>query len=118
MRRMNQNFLSLLEESTTLNGSIITLTRLQLLISLAIIEQESITYREFKSALQPITDGALYANLNALIEMRYIKKEPIKLEEKELDSYHITPEGKAELERVKSWLKKIIENGGSKNETR
>lgn len=115
---MDQGFLSLLEESTALNASIVTLTRIQLLSSLASIEPESITYREFKSALQPITDGALYANLNALIEMRYIRKERIQLEEKELESYHITSEGKAELERVKSWLKKLIENGGSKNETR
>ena len=50
------------------------------------------TYRELKAALE-VSDGALYANLNALIAMGYLESEKVSVENKELESYRITTAG-------------------------
>jgi len=114
---MDSDFLALLEESKALNAGIFSLIRLQLLSSLAAVSPDWSTYREFKASLQ-VSDGALYSNLKALMEMGYVKSKTIKLEGKELESYQITTEGLLEWERVKNWLKIFLKCGGKTNESR
>lgn len=110
---VDNDFLSLVEESKALNSSVFSLIRLQLLSSIASVGRDGVTYRELKAALN-VTDGALYTNLKVLEENGYIKSKKITLEGKELESYQITHEGLLEWERVKNWLKKLIECGGAK----
>lgn len=114
--RLNNDFFSLIEESSALNSSVFSLIRLQLLSSIASVGKDGVTYRELKAAL-PVTDGALYANLNFLKETGYIKSERIKLEGKDLESYQITSEGLLEWDKIKSWLKKLVDCGAKKNES-
>lgn len=108
---MRKDILALNEEARALNKSVFSLLRLQLLSSLADLGQESVTYRELKAALQ-VTDGALYSNINVLIEMGYVKSAKVTLEGKELESYQLTDEGRAEWERVKAWLTMFLNCGG------
>ncbi|MFH1751846.1 MAG: transcriptional regulator [archaeon] len=106
---MSDDFLSLVSEARALNSSVFSLIRLQLLANLNAVSPESVTFREFKAGLQ-VTDGALYANLKALIEMGYVKSKEVVLEGKKLESYWITSEGKNEWIKVKEWLKKFLES--------
>jgi len=71
------------------------------------------TFRELKAALG-LNDGSLYANLNVLVEMGYLKAATVKVENKALGSYMITPAGIEEWERVKAWLCKFVSCGRCK----
>jgi DNA-binding PadR family transcriptional regulator len=110
---VNNDFLSLIEESKALNSSVFSLIRLLLLTSLASVGQEWVTYRELKAAFQ-VSDGALYTNINVLKKMGYVESKTIALEGKKLESYRVTKEGLSELDRVKNWLKKLLECGREK----
>ena len=109
---MGSDFFSLIEESTILNSRVFSLIRLQLISNLAAFGDDGVTCRELKAALR-VSDGSLFANLKALEDMGYIKKEPVKIEKKSLDSYVITEEGFQEWVRIKAWLKKFLETGGA-----
>jgi DNA-binding PadR family transcriptional regulator len=104
---MKQDFLSLLMESKALNSKVFSLTRIQLLASLAVLPYEGATFRELKASLE-MDDGVLYANLNVLMEMRYLRSKKVRVEKKELESYIITPEGIEEWNRVKDWLRRFL----------
>lgn len=104
---VDSSFLSLIAESKGLNSSVFSLIRLQLLSSLATVNQDGATYREMKAALD-LSDGALYSNLKALEEMGYLKSEKITIEGKELESYKITAEGLNEWNQVRAWLMKFL----------
>ena len=108
---MKQDFLSLLMESKALNSKVFSLTRIQLLASLAVLPYEGATFRELKASLE-MDDGVLYANLNALMEMRYLKSKKVKVEKKELESYIITNDGIEEWEGIKNWLRRFLEYRG------
>ncbi len=110
---MDNDFLSLVEESKALNSSVFSLIRLQLLFSIASVGRDGVTYRELKAALN-VTDGALYTNLESLKETGYITSKTITLEGKKLESYQITSEGQLAWEHAKSWLKKLVECGVKK----
>jgi len=107
---MNNDFLSLIEESKALNSSIFSLIRLQLLSSIASVGKDGVSYRELKAVLQ-VSDGALYTNLKFLEETMYVTSKKINLEGKELESYQITPEGQQAWEHINDWLKKLVECG-------
>lgn len=108
---MDESFLSVISEAESLNSDVFSLPRLQLLASLANLEPDGAVYRELKAALR-LSDGALYANIEALRKMGYVKAEDVELEAKELTAYSITPEGKAELGRIRKWLCKLFSCGG------
>jgi DNA-binding transcriptional ArsR family regulator len=112
---MGEGLLALIEESKSLNSDVFSLTRLQLLSSLAALSPESVTYRELKAALK-LSDGALYSNLKVLGAMGYITSATVTVEEKKLEAYQLTGEGRAEWERVREWLKKFLDFGGIKHE--
>jgi len=108
---LDGDLLALLAEPRGLNARIFSLLRLQLLQGLAPLGLDGATYREPKAALE-VSDGALYANLKALIAMGYLEPEKVPVENKELESYRITPAGSAEWERVRGWLCRFCACGG------
>ena len=108
---LDGDLLGLLAESHGLNARVFSLLRLQLLQGLAALGPDGATYRELKAALE-VSDGALYANLNALIAMGYLEAEKVSVENKELESYRITTAGTEEWERVRDWLCRFCGCGG------
>ena len=78
--------------------------------ALVSLGRDGASYRELKAFLA-MQDGILYSNLKALEEMQYVKFEKSKglKPSKELDVIVITPEGKAALEKTKTWLKQLVE---------
>ena len=97
---MANGILELVDEVHTLNSKIISVPRLLILVSLEKLGLDGAVYRELKAGLE-MDDGILYSNLKALEEMRYIKEKDVKLENKELASYHITDEGKEALVEIR-----------------
>ena len=108
---MNDDVLSILNESDALNAKIFSLVRLKLLASLAALGPDGATYRELKAALT-ISDGVLYANLNVLREMGYLASETITFEGKDLELFRITGEGQDAWERTRAWLCRFLDCGG------
>ena len=108
---LDGDLLALLAESYELNPRVFSLLRLQLLQGLESLGQDGVTYRELKAALK-VSDGALYANLQALIKMGYLETEKVLVESKELDSFKITPEGAKQWESVRDWLCRFCESRG------
>jgi DNA-binding PadR family transcriptional regulator len=104
---MQNDILSILNESEALNAKVFSLVRLKLLASLAALGLDGATYRELKAALD-INDGVLFANLNVLKDMGYLTSEKITSEGKELELYIITPEGQDEWKRTKAWLCRFL----------
>lgn len=113
-KRADNDFLELVAQSHALNSKIFSLVRLQLLASLAALGPDGATYRELKAALG-LSDGALFANLKALLLMGYIKSGKISLEGKNLESFRITADGLEQWVRTKEWLCRFLECGGAKN---
>jgi len=107
---MQNDILSILNESEALNAKVFSLVRLKLLASLAALSLDGATYRELKAALD-INDGVLFANLNVLKDMGYLTSEKITSEGKELELYAITPEGQDEWKRTKAWLCRFLNCG-------
>jgi DNA-binding MarR family transcriptional regulator len=107
---MQDDILSILNESEALNAKVFSLVRLKLLASLAVLGRDGATYRELKAALT-INDGVLFANLNVLKDMGYLTSEKITSDGKELELYTITPTGQDEWKRVKTWLCRFLSCG-------
>lgn len=107
---MQNDVLSLLNESQALNAKVFSLVRLKLLASLAALGPDGATYRELKAALD-INDGVLYSNLNVLKDMGYLISEKITFERKELELFTITAEGHDEWTRTRNWLCKFLSCG-------
>ena len=102
-----EDLLALVEEAHTLNADVFSLTRLQVLSSLASLGKDGSTYRELKTVLQ-LSDGALHSNLKVLEGMGYVASGEVKIENKELTTYCITDDGKAAWSQVRAWLQKIL----------
>jgi DNA-binding MarR family transcriptional regulator len=107
---MQNDILSILDESEGLNAKVFSLVRFKLLASLAALGQDGATYRELKAALD-INDGVLFANLNVLKDMGYLTSGKITSEGKELELYTITPEGQDEWKRTRAWLCRFLRCG-------
>ena len=103
---MEEGVLDRVREIDLLNSRIISVPRLLILASLEQLGLDGATYRELKAGLE-MEDGILYSNLKALEEMGYLKEKDVRLEKKELASYHMTDEGKNALRAVRIWLRKI-----------
>ena len=108
---MQNNVLSILNESQALNAKIFSLVRLKLLASLAALGPDGATYRELKAALD-INDGVLYSNLNVLKDIGYLVSEKIIFEGKELELFTITTEGQDEWTRTRDWFCRFLQCGG------
>lgn len=108
---MGNSNLRIISESKSLNSKVFSLPRLQLLGSLADLGPDGATFRELKAALE-LNDGVLYANLEVLKEMGYLKAATVKVEAKQLESYSITKNGLEEWVRIKDWLSKFLACGG------
>lgn len=105
---MQSDYLSIMNESRTLNAKVFSLVRMKLLASLSVLGPDGATFRELKAALE-INDGVLFANLNVLKEMGYLISEKITSEGKELELFSITPEGLDEWIKVREWLRRFLE---------
>jgi DNA-binding MarR family transcriptional regulator len=102
---MKDRILGLVAESKALNSKVFSLPRLLILAALEDLGEDGSTYRELKAGLD-MEDGALFSNLVALEAMEYVKKTKVELENKEMHSYSITPEGKETLGELRSWIRK------------
>jgi DNA-binding PadR family transcriptional regulator len=107
---MQNDILSIVNESDGLNSKVFSLVRLKLLASLASLGHDGATYRELKAALD-INDGVLFANLNVLKEMGYLTSDKITSDGKELELYIITPEGQDGWKRTRTWLCRFLHCG-------
>jgi DNA-binding MarR family transcriptional regulator len=100
----------LIKESTELNQKLFSLTRIKILHSLYYLGPDGATFRELSAGLN-IPDGLLFSNLKMLEEMNIIKSEKIRLEGKELESYHFTEEGYIEWSKSIKWLNEFLNYG-------
>ena len=110
---VNDNIFLLLEKSQRVNDSMISLTRCLILTLLAYFI-DGIQYRELKISLK-ISDGKLISNLNKLREIQYIERFEEEIDNKKVDVYTLTENGKKELKRIIEWMeliKKIANEGG------
>jgi DNA-binding MarR family transcriptional regulator len=110
---MSDNIQTFLEASNRLNTKTLALTRFQILALLSYF-RDGIQYRELKTALN-ISDGKLISNLKLLRTMKYIDCFPVKVDNKTLDVYILTREGKEGLEKTASWMKlagNLVQLGG------
>ncbi len=102
------NLIELVGESKALNSKLFSLPRLLILSALELLrEGDHITFRDLKNGLK-LSDGALYSNINVLIESGFVKEEDVKLEKETLSGYSITPAGRAELRLVRAWMAKWV----------
>ncbi|HEV2519992.1 MAG TPA: transcriptional regulator [Thermoplasmata archaeon] len=103
------NLLTLVEEAKSLNSDLFSLTRLQLMASLAGLGRDGSSYRELKAALQ-LSDGALHSNLKVLEGMGYVARSEARIENKDLATIHITDEGQSAWTQVREWILKFMGN--------
>ena len=94
-----------IEKSNKINNNAFSLTRL-LILALTFYNRNGLQYRELKPLLN-ISDGKLKSNLDSLLEMRYIKKIPIVLDQKKMHIYMITDTGITELKNIISFFDTI-----------
>lgn len=97
----------LIDESLYLDIKIFSLTRIKIIHSLFYLGPDGATFREMNAGLG-IPDGLLFSNLKALEKMGMIRSEKVRLEGKELESFHLTNEGFIEWNRSISWLKSFL----------
>lgn len=102
----------LLEASSKLNSRAISLMRC-LILALLAYSIDGLQYREIKAALN-ISDGKLISNLNILNSMGYLKKTEVELDNKKLDVYSLTNEGRKEMEKIARWMELLIKVGKEK----
>ena len=92
----------LLEKSKRINGMAITHTR-TLIMTLLAYFIDGVQFRELSTALQ-ISDGKLISNLNKLIKLQYVGKFEEQIDNKKIEIYYLTDNGKAELKRIIEWM--------------
>jgi DNA-binding MarR family transcriptional regulator len=104
---MSDSVQSFLEASNKINSKTVTLTRFQILALLAYFK-DGIQYRELQVALG-ISDGKLFSNLTVLKSLGLVRCFKAKIDNKELDVYTLTNEGREELERTTVWMS-LVQN--------
>lgn len=108
---MKDNFIGLVKKGKTLNGSMISLARLQLMAGLAALGHDGATFTDLKLALD-LTDGALYTHLKTLQESGYVQAQTVTVEGKDAQAYRMTDEGTSEWNRIRNWLLELTQYGG------
>jgi len=96
---------ALFETSKRLNSRAVSLTRCLILVLIG-YSIDGLQFRELKAALK-ISDGKLIANINELLRMNYITKSECELDNKRLDIYELTEDGKKELEKISQWMELV-----------
>ena len=96
------NIQHFLDISNKVNSKATSLIRCQIL---ALLEYslDGIQYRELKAVLG-VSDGKLISNLTKLLEMGYVEKQEVKLDNKNLQIYILTEAGRKELRKIKNWM--------------
>ncbi len=96
-----------MQEAAALNAKVVSLPRLQLLRILEYFHPDGIEFRELQSAMN-MSDGKLLSNLYALRDFGYLRPEEVKVENKTLTIYNLSPSGLAEWQRTRHWLIKWL----------
>jgi predicted transcriptional regulator len=110
---MDEDILTLMEASGTINSKLISVIRIKILSSLCVLGPDGATFRELKATLN-IPDGLMYSNLKVLEGMGIIRSERITLDDKQLENYKMTAEGYTQWDEARSWLCKFLcRSGGS-----
>ena len=106
---MKEKFLEIVNESGNLNSKLFSISRIKILWALSELGEDGATARQIKNGLNIGSDGSTYSNLNALVEMGYLRMEKVRFESKEnLELYVITPAGLEEWNKIKNWLNMLI----------
>lgn len=92
----------LIESSKKINSKAFNLTRC-LILSLINFYKDGLQFRELKTFLN-ISDGKLQSNLDFLIEISYIKKIKVDLDQKSIHIFMIDKLGKNELKKIIEWI--------------
>ncbi|MDD4126774.1 MAG: transcriptional regulator [Methanomicrobium sp.] len=109
---MEENFLEIVNESGNLNSKLFSLSRIKILWALSELGEDGATARQIKNGLNIGNDGSTYSNLNALVEMGYLRMEKVTFESKEnLELYVITPAGLEEWNKIKNWFSMFVCEG-------
>ena len=106
---MKDNFLEIVNYSGNLNSKLFSLNRMKILWALSELGEDGATARQIKNGLNIGNDGSTYSNLNALVEMGYLRMEKVSFETKDnLELYVITPAGLEEWDKIKTWLDMLV----------
>ena len=95
----------LFDTSKRVNSRSVSLVRTLILVLIG-YSVDGIQYRELKAALK-ISDGQLISNLNQLVAMKYIEKQEVTIDNRKVDIYVPTEEGKDELIRITQWMNSV-----------
>lgn len=104
----------IVENSKRIRPKAFNLTRCTLL-ALMTFNKDGLQYRELKTLLD-ISDGKLKSNLDYLQEVGYIRKIPIRLDQKDMHIYMVEDSGKKELKKIIKWVEDIKKVEELKNE--
>jgi DNA-binding MarR family transcriptional regulator len=100
---MVKDILKMVNDAKLLNADAISLPRILILAALKDLGEDGATYRELKATLD-MNDGTLFSNLKALMKMGYVKMSKVRVEDKEMQCFSITNEGKAMFNAICSWF--------------
>ncbi|QYZ80178.1 transcriptional regulator [Methanofollis formosanus] len=105
---MEGNLLDVVDWAENLNSNLFSLNRIKILWALSDLGDEGATARQIKNSLKIGNDGSTYSNLNALVDMGYLRMEKVTFESKNLELYSITPVGLEEWKKIKKWFGLLI----------
>ena len=103
---MKDNVQALFESSEKINSKAMSMLRCLILAMLSYYV-DGLQYRELKSAFK-ISDGKLISNLNQLESFGYLIKTKIQFDNKKMNSYTLTNEGKNEVKKMSEWMELMI----------
>jgi DNA-binding MarR family transcriptional regulator len=110
--KMKERFLEIVNESGNLNSKLFSLSRIKIMWALSELGEDGATARQIKNGLNIGSDGSTYSNLNALVEMGYLRMEKVRFESKEnLELYVLTPAGLEEWNKIKNWFDMLVCEG-------
>ena len=95
----------LFDTSKRVNSKTVSLVRTLILVLIG-YSVDGIQYRELRAALK-ISDGQLTSNLNQLVAMTSLGKQEATLDNRKVDIYVLTEEGKDELDRIGQWMNSV-----------
>lgn len=105
---MKGSLLDVVDGAENINANAFSLTRLKILWALSELGEDGATARQIKSSLKIGNDGSTYSNLNALLDMGYLRMKKVTFESRILELYSITPAGLEEWNRMKKWLDLLV----------
>jgi len=109
---MEKNLREILERYHRVNVKLFTPTRL-LILHMLNFHRDGLQFRELVESIK-ISDGKMYSDLEILKGLDLVESEKIEIDNKKIEIYSITTNGGEELEKIRSWLKKLYELGENK----